>query len=123
MLLKEEVFQIVGAAIEVSNTLGCGFLEAVYQEALLIELSQRGIPFSEQCMLPISYKGQILAKKYTVDFLCFNQIVVEIKAIRELGHIEEAQCLNYLHAGNHPVGVLINFGRPKLEWKRLIQTI
>ncbi len=122
LILKEEVYQIVGAAMEVSNELGCGFLEAVYQEALEMELSERGIPFVPQKRIQISYKGQQLQKEYIADFLCHNQIVVEIKAIQSITVNEEAQVLNYLKATQHPLGLLINFGAPQLEWKRYAYT-
>jgi GxxExxY protein len=120
LILKEEVYAIVGAAIEVSNELGAGFLEAVYQEALGIELKNRTIPFVAQPTIQITYKGQTLNKEYIPDFVCFEQIIVEIKAIKELTNIEQAQLLNYLKATRKPVGLLLNFGAPKLEWKRMV---
>lgn len=120
LLLKEEVYAIVGAAMEVSNELGSGFLEAVYQEALGIELEMRALPFIPQPRIRIAYKGRTLAKEYIPDFICFDEIVVEIKAVKELTNIEQAQLLNYLKAPEKPVGVLLNFGSPKLEWKRMV---
>lgn len=120
LILKEEVYAVVGAAMEVSNELGAGFLEAVYQEALTIELKNRKVPFVAQPTVQISYKGHTLAKEYVPDFICFDQIIVEIKAIRELTNIEQAQLLNYLKATGKPVGLLLNFGSPKLEWKRMV---
>jgi len=122
LLLKDEVYQIVGAAMEVSNELGCGFLEAVYQEALGIELDERRIPHMAQKRIEISYKGRVLNKEYIADFLCHDQIVVEIKAIKAITGIEEAQILNYLKATNLPLGLIVNFGAPKLEWKRYANT-
>lgn len=122
LILKEEVFRIVGAAMEVSNELGAGFLEAVYQEALGIELKSRALPFVAQPAVKIAYKGRILAKEYVPDFLCCDQIIVEIKALKALTAIEEAQLLNYLKATGKPVGLLLNFGSPKLEWKRMVLT-
>ena len=122
LILKEEVYQIVGAAIEVSNVLGAGFLEAVYQEALGIELKSRALPFVAQPTIRIAYKGRMLAKAYIPDFICFDQIIVEIKAIKGLTTIEQAQLLNYLKATGKPVGLLLNFGAPKLEWKRMVLT-
>lgn len=122
LILKDEVYAIVGAAMEVSNELGSGFLEAVYQEALEIELRDRGVPFSPQIAIEISYKGHKLAKEYIPDFICYGQVIVEIKAIKELTSLEEAQLLNYLKATGKPVGVLINFGTAKLEWKRMAFT-
>ncbi len=122
LVLKEEVFQIVGAAIEVSNHLGCGFLEAVYQEALEIELNERRIPNEPQKILKISYKHWELRKEYVADFICYGQIIVEIKALKTITGIEEAQLMNYLKATGFAVGVIINFGAPKLEWRRYANT-
>ncbi len=123
LLLKEEVYKIVGAAMEVYNVLGSGFLEAVYQEAMEIELTERGIPFEPQKELRIIYKERTLRKSYTADFFVFHKIVVEIKAIDRLTSHDEAQLLNYLKATGMQVGVLINFGSAdKLEWKRRVWT-
>jgi len=122
LILKDEVYQIVGAAMEVSNQLGCGFLEAVYQEALEIELAERGIPFASQMRICISYKGRVLNKEYIADFVCCEQILVEIKAIKAITGLEEAQMLNYLKATNLPLGLIVNFGSRQLEWKRYANT-
>ena len=121
LLLKEEVYAIVGAAIEVHRILGPGFLEAVYQEALEIECCRRDIPCDAQKLLPIFYKGQKLQKEYFADLLCYDQIIVELKALDRLSGNEEAQLLNYLKATGLRVGVLINFGsKGPLEWKRRV---
>ncbi|HEX2980635.1 MAG TPA: GxxExxY protein [Anaerolineaceae bacterium] len=117
---KELTFQIIGAAMEVHNSLGCGFLESVYQEALEIEFTSRHIPFKPQILIPVTYKGHPLKKEYVADFLVFDQIIVEIKALDILTSREEAQLLNYLKASCLPVGLLINFGSESLEWKRKI---
>ena len=122
LLLKDEVYAIVGAAIAVSNELGSGFLEAVYQEALEIEMADRKIPFVAQSPIQIFYRGRLLTKQYTPDFICYDQVVVEIKALKTLTTVEEAQLLNYLKATGKPVGVLLNFGSPKLEWKRMVMS-
>ena len=122
LILKDEVYQIVGAAMEVSNQMGCGFLEAVYQEALGIELDERRIPHVPQKRIVISYKGRALNKEYIADFLCHDQIVVEIKAVKSITGIEESQILNYLKATNLPLGLIVNFGAPQLEWKRYANT-
>ncbi len=122
LLFKDEVYKIIGAAMEVSNELGCGFLEAVYEEALMLEFAVNKIPFTAQKEIKIKYKGQILEKRYYADFLCFDSIIVEIKAIKRLTEIEEAQILNYLKASGMPLGILINFGSTKLEWKRFANT-
>jgi GxxExxY protein len=121
LLFKDEVFAIVGAAMEVHSTLGYGFLEAVYQEAMEIELTRRQVPFASQSSVQIEYKGQQLQKAYVADLVCFGQIIVELKAIEKLTGREEAQLLNYLRATGMHVGILINFGSTgKLEWKRMV---
>ncbi len=123
LLCRAEVYAIVGAAMEVYNVLGSGFLEAVYQDALESELTSREIPFESQKELAIFYKGRRLKKTYTADFLTFGQVIVEIKAIDRLTSGDEGQVLNYLSATGLQVGVLINFGaKSNLEWKRLVET-
>ena len=122
LLFKEEVYKIVGAAMEVHRILGSGFLEAVYQEALSIEFKSSNIPFVEFPQLKIDFKGNILKKKFVCDFICYNEIIVEIKAINQCGHNEEAQIINALNASKKPVGVLINFGETSLYWKRFVNT-
>ena len=122
LLLKDEVYAIVGAAMEVHTEMGAGFLEHVYQESMELELGLRRIPFESQKVLQIRYKGTVLKKDYCADFVCFGQIIVEIKAMRELTGREEAQLLNYLKATGLRVGMLINFGDPgRLDWKRLVR--
>ena len=121
LIYKEEVFAIVGAAMEVHKTLGAGFLEAVYQEALEIESKTRKLPYVAQKPLQIRYKEHLLKKEYIADLVYFDKIVVELKALDRLSGIEESQLLNYLKATEMKVGVLINFGsHPKLEWKRMV---
>lgn len=122
LLLKDEVYAIVGAAIQVYNELGSGFLEAVYQEAMELELGFRKVPFEPQKELCIYYRGTCLQKKYYADLLCFGSIIVELKVMREIGSGEEAQLLNYLNATRLRVGVIINFGDPgRLDWKRMVR--
>lgn len=113
-------YQIIGAALEVHKELGCGFLEAVYQEALNREFTYREIPFKSQPIVEIKYKGILLEKKYQPDFVCFDEIIVEIKAISAVSGIEEAQVINYLKAADLKVGLLINFGNKSLEHKRFV---
>jgi len=121
LILKEEVYEIVGAAMEVYYKLGRGFLEPVYQEALEIELGLRKIPFKPQGKLLLYYKGQRLRKKYVPDFICFDQIIVELKVCDGLSGREVAQLLNYLKATSNRVGLLVNFGStPRLEWRRYV---
>jgi GxxExxY protein len=122
LLLKDEVYAIVGAAIEVHRELGSGFLEAVYQEALELELISRQIPFVPRQSLTIYYKTRPLKKEYEADLICYQQIIVELKALSKLSSREEAQLLNYLKATGLRVGLLINFGSVgKLEWTRLVK--
>ncbi len=121
LLYREEVFEIIGAAIEVHKELGNGFLEPVYQESLQIELGFRQIPFIAQSRLHLFYKGIELKKEYIPDFVCYDKIIVEIKALDRLTNIEIAQLINYLKATELKLGLLINFGsRGKLEWKRFV---
>ncbi len=121
LLLGEEVYAIVGAGIEVHNELGSGFAEAVYQEAMEIELRRLEIPFESQKVLRIHYKGQLLAKEYIADLVCFGTVIVEIKSQRELKRREECQIINYLKATKLQVGVLMNFGDPgRLDWHRMV---
>jgi GxxExxY protein len=121
IILKDEVFQIIGAAIEVHKELGNGFLEPVYQEAMEIEITLRNIPFSAQMPLKIRYKERTLKKEYIPDLLCFDSIIVELKALNRLGGNEDAQIINYLKATGLHVGLLINFGSVgKLEWKKFV---
>jgi GxxExxY protein len=116
----ERTYKIIGAALEVHKVLGCGFLEAVYQEALGREFGIQEIPFRSQPTVEILYKGKPLSKTYQPDFVCFDEIIVEIKALGELSGIEEAQLINYLKATVLKVGLLINFGSKSLEHKRLV---
>lgn len=118
---KDEVYAVVGAAIEVHRELGPGFLEPLYQEALEIELAHRAIPFSAQVPLQVEYKGRALRHQYIPDLVCYDRVVVELKALERLSGREESQVLNYLKAARMPVGVLINFGAVgRLEWKRFV---
>ncbi|HYR75643.1 MAG TPA: GxxExxY protein [Pyrinomonadaceae bacterium] len=121
LILKDEVYQIVGAAMEVYWQLGRGFLEPVYQEALEVELRRRDIPFEPQCRLTIHYKGEPLHKEYIADLICFDQIIAELKASDRLTGTDEGQILNYMKATSKRVGLLFNFGSAvKLEWKRYV---
>ena len=119
----ERTYKIIGAALEVHKELGCGFLEAVYQEALGREFSIQGIPFESQAVVEILYKGKPLNKAYQPDYVCYEEIIVEIKAISSLSGIEEAQIINYLKATGLKVGLLINFGNRSLEHKRFVYNL
>lgn len=123
LIYKDEAYAIVGAAMEVYNDLGPGFLEAVYQEALEIEFGLRAIPFSSQQGLIIYYKGHPLKKRYTPDLLCFDKIVIDLKSIERLTPNDHAQLHNYLNGTKYPLGIRINFGaRNALEYKRIAYT-
>ena len=124
LILKDEVYAVVGAAMEVQRVLGRGFLEGVYQDAMQLELTAQGVPFEAEKPIDVEYKGQCLTHRYYADLVCFGQVIVELKALSRLSGNEEAQVLNYLKATDFKVGVLINFGRPgKLEWKRFANTL
>ena len=118
MDLKEKTYNIRGAIFEVSNTLGAGFLEKVYQEALEIEFRIRGIPYEREKHLTIEYKGHVLQHDYFADFVCYGDIIVELKAVEELCSQHEAQVLNYLSITKKSLGLLVNFGTPKVEIRR-----
>lgn len=120
LILKQECFNIVGACMAVHNELGSAFLEPVYQEALTLELDKRKIPYSKEHRLEIYYKESLLEKKYYADFLCYDQIIVELKACTGLTDQHIAQALNYLSALKLNLALLINFGTPRLQWKRVI---
>lgn len=117
----QQTFAIIGAAFEVHKQLGNGFLEAVYQEALAIEFAERSIPFVRECGLPVLYKGRPLACSYKADFVCYSEVIVEIKALRVVSTIEEAQVINYLKATGYQRGLLLNFGTPSMTHKRLVR--
>ena len=123
LILKDEVYTIIGAAMEVYNTLGPGFLAVVYQEALEIEFSKRNIPYASQYAIPVYYGAQRMKTSYIADFLAYEQIIVEIKALNQLSTREESQLLNYFKATRLNLGLLINFGSAnKLEWQRRVST-
>ena len=111
MVYQNESYAIRGAAIKVYNTLGCGFLEAVYQEALEIEFVKRGIPYEREKELRIVYDGVVLNKTYIADFVCYDKIIVELKAVKELDDSYRSQVFNYLKATGFKLGLLINFGK------------
>jgi len=117
-----QTYAIIGAAIEVHKELGHGFLEPVFQEAMALEFTARQIPFTQQVPLQIRYKQHLLVCTYKADFICFGEVLVELKALARLSGIEESQVINYLKATQLSRGLLLNFGAPSLEHKRFIFT-
>lgn len=122
LIYKTEAYKIIGAAMEVHKELGPGFLEAVYQEALEIELHKQKIPYEREKLMNVFYKGIKLKKKYSADFVCYDKIIVEVKALSSLSSDHEAQILNYLKTTSLELGLLINFGTKSLQYKRLVLT-
>lgn len=121
LLFKEECYRIQGAIFEVYREMGCGFLEAVYQECLEREFRRAGIPFQAQPALTLIYKGERLDQIYRPDFICYEQIIVELKAVKEVAAEHRAQVFNYLKAAQLRLGLLVNFGHyPKATIERII---
>ena len=121
IIYREESYKIMGACFEVYKEKGCGFTEPVYQECLQIEFQRQGIPFLAQPILELEYKGTKLDQFFKPDFVCFGCIVIELKALSMLIDEHRAQVLNYLHALNFRLGLLVNFGHhPKVEYERIV---
>ena len=121
LVFEEETFAIRGAAFEVYREMGCGFLEAVYQECIQIELARLKIPYEAHRQLPLVYKGDALKQVYIPDLVCYNEIVVELKAVKAIAPEHRAQIINYLKAAKMRVGLLVNFGAyPKATIERLV---
>ena len=121
ILYKDEVYAIQGAVFDVYREMGCGFLEPVYQECLEKELKVRGIPFESQKELQLSYKGEVLNLTYKPDFICYGNIIVELKAVKEIDDVHRAQVFNYLKATGLRLGLLVNFGHyPKATVERIV---
>ena len=117
-----KTYAIIGAAMEVHRLLGCGLAEPVYQESLEIELTERAIPFKAQEKIYLRYKGRLLKSHYIPDFLCFDSVIVELKAIEQIGSIEAAQVINYLKVTGFQVGLVLNFKPQSLETRRFVWT-
>jgi GxxExxY protein len=121
IVYAQESYKIVGAAFEVYNKIGHGFLEAVYQECLELEFRKRGIPYEREKEIKIYYDGQELKQVYRADFVCYGKIIVELKAVSELNEAHHAQVYNYLHATGMKLGILLNFGNSEeLEKDRIV---
>ncbi len=123
ILYKEEAYKIIGAAIEVHKELKNGFLEAVYQEALEKEFRIQAIQYERESYINIYYKGEKLNKFYKADFICYNKIIIELKALSDITTEHESQLINYLKATNKKLGILINFGKSSLQYKRIINNL
>ena len=119
LIFKDECYQLIGACMAVHSELGCGFLEAVYQEALEEEFKSRNIPYVREEPLAIIYKGKVLNKRYTADFICYGAIIIELKALSELNSVHKSQLINYLKVTKHKLGLLVNFGQTSLQSKRV----
>ena len=120
IIFKDESYAIIGAAMEVHKQLGCGFLEKVYQDALEIEMEMRGIPFHRERHLPIFYKGKQIKHGYFADFICYDKIVIECKAVSEILDIHKVQTLNYLKINNFKLGIIVNFSQQSLAYQRIV---
>ena len=120
---KDEAYKIIGAAMNVHRELGCGFLEAIYSEALEIEFKEQNIPYRREVSLNVQYKGQLLNKSYVADYICYDKIIVELKAVNNLESLHDAQVLNYLKATGFKLGLLIYFGEQSLKYKRIVKEI
>jgi GxxExxY protein len=121
LILADECYRVMGACFEVYKEKGSGFLEAVYQECMELELTQKNVPYTSQPELALRYKGQLLKQKYKPDLVCFGAMLVELKAVSALNDEHRAQVINYLHASGLRVGLLVNFGHyPKVEWERIV---
>jgi len=119
LLFKEEVYRVVGCAMEVLNTLGHGLLERPYENALVVEFQQQGIPYAQQPRFPVIYKS-VNVGEYIPDLIVFDKIIVDTKAIDKIGNNEKAQIINYLKITGLRVGLLLNFKHAKLEWERIV---
>jgi len=121
MIYKAESYKIIGACMEVHSELGHGFNEVVYQEALAREFKRQNIPFEAEKKLEISYKGELLDKYYRADFICYDKIIIELKALPEITSREIGQVLNYLKVTGFHLGLLVNFGEESFNSKRLVK--
>ena len=119
LIFPQESYEIIGAAMNVHNALGRGFVEKVYQEALAIEFQEKGIPFQREVEIHAVYKGNALSATFIPDFICYDKIIVELKAVQELDDMHRAQALNYTKVAGMKMALLINFGESRLVSERL----
>lgn len=122
ILLKEESYKIIGACMTVHTELGCGLSEAIYQEALEEEFKIMNLPYTREKLLEVFYKNKKLNKKYQADFICYDKIIIELKALSSVDSKHESQIINYLNITKSKVGLLINFGNRSLQYKRFVNT-
>ena len=120
LLYSDETYKLIGLCMKVHRELGCGFLEPVYQEAFVILLQHEGVPYSREKNLPIYFMGVKLKKEYQADFVCFDKIILEFKAVSALTPAHEAQLMNYLKATGLKVGLLCNFAQPSFTYRRIV---
>jgi len=123
LLYKDEVYQIIGGCFNVYNEKGCGFLEPVYQECMEIELEFQQLPSCSQAELELTYRERVLKNTYIPDFICYDKIILELKAAKEITDEHRAQVMNYLKATGYKLGLLVNFGHhPDLQYERIVNT-
>ena len=120
LIYSDETYKLIGLCMKVHRELGCGFLEPVYQEAFEMLLKTEGVPCRRECLLPIYFMGQKLNKEYYADFVCYDKIILEFKAVSELTSVHEAQLMNYLKASKMAVGLLCNFAQPSFVYRRIV---
>ena len=120
IILKEESYNVIGACMNVHKELGCGFLEPIYQEALEYEFKLSNIPFEREKHLAVRYRDITLSKYYIADFICYDKIVLELKALSEINNDHKSQIINYLKMTNMQLGIIINFGKDSLDYERVI---
>ena len=120
LMYADETYKLIGLCMKVHRELGCGFLEPVYQEAFEMLLKMEGIPYQREKMLPIYFLGQKLNKEYYADFVCYDKIILEFKAVSALTTAHEAQLMNYLKASKMKLGLLCNFAEPSFVYRRFV---
>lgn len=120
VIFPQESYNIIGAAMKVHSALGCGFTEKVYQDALAVEFNKNGIPFQREVELHVVYEEVVLPSTFIPDFICYDNIIVELKAVRELDDMHRSQAYNYAKVSGYHLALLINFGEPSLTYERLV---